>query len=382
MTVQLLSFLALTACSYAMTRIAIVISAKLGIRDLPNPRSSHDRPTLRGGGIAIVVVFALGVGLGIREVPLALSCGILVPGVAVAAIGYADDIRGLSARTRLAIHLLASLAAASLAFLATHQARSAGDALWIAIFALGIAWLINLTNFMDGIDGILGVQAVTASLVAALLCSLRHDAWMANVYLALAAGSLGFLFLNWSPARIFMGDVGSGFVGFVFGALMVACHLRGTLPLETGLIVFAVFTCDATYTLLVRAARGCDLTAAHRDHAYQKAVQRGLSHAQVSSAVGGINCLWLAFWAWLSLQGHPGLCLVLACLPLLAIASYLRAGFPAARSVLRREAAQRRLDRPHPDLEVAPQTRGIHGRAGAEGLDGSRQLGDPLRAQG
>jgi Fuc2NAc and GlcNAc transferase len=112
---------------------------------------------------------------------------------------------------------------------------------------------------------------------------------------------------------------------------MLLSHLRGTLPLETGLILFGVFICDATYTLIVRAGRGCDLTAAHRDHAYQKAVQRGLSHAQASSIVGAINSLWLAFWAYLSMRDHPVVCLLLAYLPLVAIAWHYQAGLPRDR---------------------------------------------------
>jgi Fuc2NAc and GlcNAc transferase len=328
---RIASFLALGACSYAVTWMAILLSEKLGIRDVPNPRSSHLRPTLRGGGIAIVLTFVLGFGTGLHAIAPTLFWGILVPGLLVAAVGYVDDIRHLSARIRLAAHLCASAVASACIVVATRGAPSSMDGLWIGVFALGIAWLINLTNFMDGIDGILGVQAITVSLVAAGLCWIRHDEWTAHLFMILAASSVGFLFLNWSPARIFMGDVGSGFIGFVYAALMLLSHQRGTLPLETGLILFGVFICDATYTLIVRAGRGCDLTAAHRDHAYQKAIQRGLSHAQASSIVGAINILWLAFWASLSLRGHPIVCLLLAYLPLVAIAWHYQAGVPCDR---------------------------------------------------
>jgi Fuc2NAc and GlcNAc transferase len=246
----------------------------------------------------------------------------------VAAVGYADDIRHLSANTRLTIHLFASAVASYWIFVVTGHAPSSMDWLSIGVFALAIAWVVNLTNFMDGIDGILGVQAVSVSLVAAGLCWIGHDGWLAELYLILAASSLGFLFLNWSPARIFMGDVGSGFIGFIYGALTLLSYWRGTLPVATGLILFGVFICDATYTLIVRAGRRCDLTVAHRDHAYQKAVQRGLSHGKVSSIVGALNFLWLAPWAYLSTRGHPIACLVLAYLPLVALALHYQAGLP------------------------------------------------------
>jgi len=320
--------LAVVACSSAIAWIAIPLSVKFNIQDLPNPRSSHQVPTPRGGGIAIVLSFVLGFAVAVRGIPSPLVCGILLPALLVAAVGYADDIRHLSARTRLTVHVFASVGCGSTIFVANRLALSFVDVLWVAVFALGIAWLINLTNFMDGIDGLLAVQAVSVSLVAAGLCWMRHDEWIAELYLILAASSLGFLFFNWSPARIFMGDVGSGFIGCIYGALMLLSYLRGTLPLQTGLILYAAFVCDATYTLFVRAGRRCALTVPHRDHAYQKAVQRGFSHAKVTCVVAAINVLWLAPWAWLSTRCSPTACLVLAYLPLVAIAFHYQAGLP------------------------------------------------------
>lgn len=325
--------LLLVAVSYGITWVAIRLSERFDIHDVPNSRSSHLRPVPRGGGIAIVLTFVLGLSALTRELPRALFWAIVIPGILVAAVGYVDDIRHLSAKARLVVHVVASLAAASWIAAANQSApaSSAWPWLWLAAAALGIAWLINLTNFMDGIDGILGAQALAVCLGAAALCWTANDAMLARLYLVLAASTLGFLMWNWSPAKIFMGDVGSGFIGYVYGVLTLLSWLRGTLRLETSLILFGAFICDATYTLIVRAALRCDVTAAHRDHAYQKAVQTGLSHAKVSLGVAAIDCLWLAPWAYLSTRINPLACLVAAYLPLIAVALHYRAGVPASR---------------------------------------------------
>lgn len=328
---RIVELLALVVASYGVTWVAIRLAEKFGIRDVPNSRSSHQRPVPRGGGIAIVLTFALGLSTWPRGLPGTLLWAIVAPGILVAAVGYVDDIRHLSAKARLLVHLAASLAAAYWIAAANQRASAPPSGLWLGATALGIAWLINLTNFMDGIDGILGAQALAVSLAAAVLCWAANDAMLAQLYLVLAACTLGFLVWNWSPARIFMGDVGSGFIGFVYGALTLLAWLRGTLRLETSLILFGVFIGDATYTLIVRAALRCDVTAAHRDHAYQKAVQSGLPHAKVSLAVAAIDCLWLAPWAYLSTRIDPVVCLLAAYLPLIAVAVHYRAGVPPSR---------------------------------------------------
>ena len=328
---RIVELLALAVTSYGVTWVAIRLAEKFGIRDVPNSRSSHQRPVPRGGGIAIVLTFVLGLSTLPRGLPRTLLWAILAPGILVAAVGYVDDLRHLSAKARLVVHIAASFAAAYWIAAANQRASTPPAWLWLGAMAVGIAWLINLTNFMDGIDGILAAQALAVSLAAAVLCWAAKDAMVAQLYLVLAASTLGFLVWNWSPARIFMGDVGSGFIGFVYGALTLLSWLRGTLRLETSLILFGVFICDATYTLIVRAALRCDVTAA---------VQSGLPHAKVSLVVVAIDCLWMAPWAYLSTRIDPLVCLLAAYLPLIAVAVHYRAGVPPSRMLagMRRQA--------------------------------------------
>ena len=158
------------------------------------------------------------------------------------------------------------------------------------VAVIGVVWMINLYNFMDGIDGLAGVEAVTVSAVAAiLLWSQALD--LVTSCLLLAAAVLGFLFWNWPPAKIFMGDVGSGFLGFVFAVLAIWSGKSGAVPLLIWLLLLGVFIVDATVTLVKRVARGEKLYEAHRSHVYQLAVQAGYSHKQVTLTVLLINIM-------------------------------------------------------------------------------------------
>lgn len=174
---------------------------------------------------------------------------------------------------------------------------------------VGIVWLINLHNFMDGIEGLAGTQAVTVADTAALLIAGMRVGLLPNpgtaaagmagagadaaslalVSMLLVPASAGFLLWNWPSARIFMGDVGSGFLRFTFGVLAVASGNSGALPLLVWMLLLGVFVVDATATLLRRIRRGERWAEAHRTHAYQLAVQAGHTHKQVTVAVLGIN---------------------------------------------------------------------------------------------
>jgi Fuc2NAc and GlcNAc transferase len=153
---------------------------------------------------------------------------------------------------------------------------------------LALVWAINLFNFMDGIDGIAAVEAITVGGLGGLLLLLRGDAALAGLSFVLAGAALGFLKWNWSPARIFLGDVGSGFLGFVFGGLAIATERSASFPALVWVILSSAFLVDATLTLARRVPRG-QWHRPHRTHAYQRAVQAGFSHAQVSIGVGVFN---------------------------------------------------------------------------------------------
>ena len=154
------------------------------------------------------------------------------------------------------------------------------------VAVLAIVWSTNLFNFMDGIDGIAGVEAtVVGTIAGTLLVRTAGGTGLGFVALAVAGAAAGFLCWNWQPARIFMGDVGSSFLGFVFATLALASERARVLPALVWVILSAAFIVDATVTLLRRIHRGY-VSEAHRTHAYQRAVQSGWSHRNVASAVG------------------------------------------------------------------------------------------------
>jgi Fuc2NAc and GlcNAc transferase len=169
-----------------------------------------------------------------------------------------------------------------------------------ALAALGIVWLTNLYNFMDGIDGIAAAEAVVVGMGGALLVAGRSPP-LALVSVVVAAAAAGFLVWNWPPARLFMGDVGSGFLGFVFGGLALGSERAHALPAVLWLVLLGPFFLDATVTLVRRVARGERWYAAHRSHAYQRAVQGGWSHGRVAASVAGLSLVTVAA-GWLAVR--------------------------------------------------------------------------------
>ena len=301
--------------------------------DHPNERSSHVAPTPRGGGLAIVVSLLAGLvalhALGkVNDMLLwALGGG----GLAVALVGFVDDHGGLSPRFRLVVHFAA--VSWALYWLCGMPPLPVGGGYvidgpaWTAVGAVGLVWLLNLYNFMDGIDAIASVEAVCVALGALLLGG-------APAWLLVAAAAGGFLLLNWPPARIFMGDVGSGFLGFVLGVLAVDAAAWEHLPLAATAILLGAFLVDATVTLFRRWLNGERLSEAHRSHAYQHAARRFGGHRPVVLAVIAINLLWLLPWAWVA-QAWPRWSITTAAValaPLVALAWRLGAGTVEGRA--------------------------------------------------
>jgi Fuc2NAc and GlcNAc transferase len=172
----------------------------------------------------------------------------------------------------------------------------------VILAIVGTIWLTNLYNFMDGIDGLAGLVAAIVGCGYATLLWLADAYALAIVAMAVAASAAGFLILNWQPARIFMGDVGSSFLGFTFAILALASERARAVPLFVLIIPLLPFCVDTTVTLVWRRLRGQAVTEAHRDHAYQRAVQSGLSHARVATLVGGMSLglIVVAYYAWRS----------------------------------------------------------------------------------
>lgn len=293
--------------------------------DVPNERSSHTAPMPRGGGLGFVITVLAGVlvggAAGVLSAPTAIALG--GGGAAVAAIGWIDDHRQLSPQLRAVGQIAA--AAWALAWLGGMPSLSLGaepimlGAAGVPIALLIIVWAVNLYNFMDGIDGLAATEAVAVGVAAGVLAWLAGDPALAVLGLLVAASAAGFLYWNWPPARIFMGDVGSGFLGFMFGALAVLGERRGTVPLLLWLLLGGIFVGDATVTLVRRLVQGDRWYTAHRTHAYQRAVEAGRTHRQVTVRVLLLNVVLAALAAAAAWRPQLSVGAVIAALVLLAI---------------------------------------------------------------
>lgn len=302
--------------------------------DIPNQRSSHELPTPRGGGLGFIFSFLFMslVSLLVNQQPSYAL--LLLTGLAalVALIGFWDDKYGLPAKVRLILHL----------FLATLFILSAGGMpalpIWGMVFPAGmllnglgmlsLVWLLNLYNFMDGIDGLASLEAITTCAAMAFIYQVQGEVVLFFPPLLLLAAVGGFLLWNFPKARIFMGDAGSGFLGFFIGGLAVLGAQSNPKFWWCWLILLGVFIVDASLTLLRRALRGEAVMQAHRSHAYQYAARQFQSHPRVSLGISLINLLWLFPLAWLvandNLSGPTGL--MLGYLPLICLALRFKAG--------------------------------------------------------
>lgn len=284
--------------SLAGTGVLRHFALSRSIIDIPNNRSSHSIPTPRGGGIAIVILFAICIPL------LKLSPILSLVTILIAAIGFYDDLKSASPLLRLVCHFSAAI----LWLYYLHGAPSFAigsliipQSLWLNILAaIYLVWMTNLYNFMDGINGIAGLQSISVCLgilIIYLLSSFNISINSASNLLIppilIMVLSAGFLFWNFPKAKIFMGDAGSGVLGFLFGALSLqAAHNQPTL-LWSWLILLGVFIVDATYTVCERAIKREPVFEAHCSHAYQHAARIFQSHTPVSIAIVCINLFWL-----------------------------------------------------------------------------------------
>lgn len=284
----------------------------------PNRRSSHTQPTPTSGGLAFVAVI-VGWLLFTTE-DFAPATVLALAGTAIAALGLVDDVRHVRRDLRLACH--GGLAAGCAAGLFE-------PGLLLGVFlALGLMWWLNLYNFMDGIDGIAASQAAAYALGTLLVGDLSHSG--SFVYVLLAA-ALGFLVVNWAPAKIFMGDVGSGFLGLTTGVLALWLAYGGELPFVASAILLLGFWLDASYTLGVRIVTRQAFADAHRSHLYQILARR-LGHGRAT----GLFCLHWALWLLplaalaVSFPTWQVICLAVAGAPLAVACVALGAGKPDA----------------------------------------------------
>lgn len=337
-----LAFSALLA--WLLTAVLRRYALSRSVLDIPNARSSHTVPTPRGGGVAIVVSF-LGGLIALTEfgsdAPPTVFWALLGAGAGVALLGFLDDHGHIAARWRLLGHFLAAFWAlywlGGLPALSFFGLTVNFGLVGYGLAALYLVWLLNLYNFMDGIDGIASIEAVCVCLGGALCfwvvvdkATVLESGALAGLYLPLllAMAAAGFLVWNFPPAKIFMGDAGSGFLGVVLGILSIHASWYDPTLLWCWLILLGVFVVDATLTLFRRLLRGEKVYEAHRSHAYQFATRQYGRHLPVTVAVAGLNLLWLlpiaVFVAKGLLSGPIGL--LLAYIPLLCIALRYRAG--------------------------------------------------------
>ncbi len=312
----ILGILALAA-SYIGVAAIRRLAERRRILDIPNERSSHTWPTPRGGGLAVVAVVMGGIWIYACLYPPS-SWGALtiftLGAVLIAVISGLDDLHPLPVWVRFMAHGLSALLAI-LAFGYWHTIGWPGSVgLSLGLFGalLAFLWIVGLTNaynFMDGIDGIAGGQAVVAGLGWAILGWIGGQPLVGVMGGLIAVASFGFLGHNWPPARIFMGDVGSAFLGYAFASITVLAAQSNPVFMLAGIALVWPFVFDAVFTFCRRLCRGEKVWEAHRSHLYQRLVISGLSHARVSAIYIGLAMLGL-IWALALVLGRRDMALI------------------------------------------------------------------------
>ena len=295
------SLIAIVICFSALL-ITIVIekyALRYSVLDLPNHRSLHENPTPRGGGLSIVllVVVCLLTLYYVDLINLDTLLILFIPLCITAFIAYIDDHKPIP----ILIRALFYFVAAGVFF---YLAQPGLSGVVVFLLIVSIVWMINLFNFMDGVDGLAAVETITTAGFAMLLFyKLQIDSlfWLS---LVIVFASIGFLIRNWAPARIFLGDVGSCTLGLLLSMIAIISYLEYNISLAVWLVLLSVFIADASFTLLKRFLNRDKWYRAHKEHAYQRLVMSGYSHARVSKYVLCINIILLwpaAYWVYL----HP-----------------------------------------------------------------------------
>ncbi len=270
-------YLVLFILSFIATYIVRTIAIKMNVYDIPTERSSHTIPTPRGGGIALIISWYIGITYEHffwNSMPSNLFYAFL-SGLILVVIGLIDDIWRVNPKIKIIFQVLTSLLA--IFFLGGLQKVDLGlfiieNKYILSVFAIiGIVWAINLFNFLDGIDGYLGSEVVFISLSISLLC-------LNSIVISLGAITLGFLIWNWQKAKIFIGDVGSTLLGFNIAVFAIYFQNMDKTSILVWIILSSVFWFDATLTLYRRFKNKEKLSIAHKKHAYQRIVQAGFSH--------------------------------------------------------------------------------------------------------
>lgn len=269
------------------------------IIDTPNDRSSHTIPTPRGGGAGIILmVIACIVLMGVLEklsleATLAFSGG----GIIVAYTGWLDDNKNISVLWRMVLYSMATIWA--LFWLQKTHFNNMNHSILISeiviniIFTIGILWIINLFNFMDGTDAFAAIQSICTSTVLCILFWLEGQNILLVIFSVILISSCGFLSWNFPPAKIFMGDVGSCTLGFFFGIFAIYTEINNLMSITIWLILLAPFIGDATFTLTKRIITKEKWYKAHNSHAYQRLYVMGFSHKKLVFGLLIINTIFM-----------------------------------------------------------------------------------------
>jgi UDP-N-acetylmuramyl pentapeptide phosphotransferase/UDP-N-acetylglucosamine-1-phosphate transferase len=264
----------IVAASSSWLLIAVILSSRLNkkFQDIPNERSLHSAPTPRIGGAGLMAGLLCGWALMFNS----LTWWLALPLIGLFVLSLFDDMRGLPVRQRLAGHILA------VAILVEGSGLPDSQGIVIALAVLLFTvWMTNLYNFMDGSDGLAGGMALFGFTFYGIAALFAHNETLAMMNFAISAATLGFLFYNIPPARVFMGDAGSIPLGFLVSAMGLLGWQQGCWTVWFPLLVFSPFIVDASVTLIKRTLRGVKVTEAHREHYYQRAILLGWSHRKL-----------------------------------------------------------------------------------------------------
>lgn len=287
--------------SFILTWVIKRFSLKNRILDIPNERSSHSEPVPRGGGLAIVITWYIGITvmfiLGTLDKSLYFA---LMSGILLAVFSLIDDVNDL----RPYIRIIAQTATVLLAFfflnginpIVPDNKVPIPPIILFPAVVIGMVWFINLYNFLDGIDGYASVEAIAISIAFYVITG-------QTITLILIASVIGFLIWNWPKAKIFMGDVGSTQLGFILAVLGIYCHNENQLSIIYFLILTSPFWFDATLTLFLRWRNNEKLSQAHRKHIYQRLVQSGYSHLRVDILLTLLN-ICIILLVFVSIRFH------------------------------------------------------------------------------
>lgn len=265
----------IVAALITMLLTTIILHSKLGqgVQDIPNERSLHETPVPRIGGVALMAGMLTGWALMFNY----LTWWLVLPLVGLFMVSLLDDMNGLPVLKRLSVHLIAAAILVVGSGLLTQQ----GVVIALVIFLLTV-WMTNLYNFMDGSDGLAGGMALFGFSFYGIAALMNQDEIFAMLNFSIGAASLGFLYSNFHPAKVFMGDAGSIPLGFLAAAMGLLGWQHGDWAGWFPLLVFSPFIVDASVTLVKRSLRGVKITQAHREHYYQRAIQRGWGHRNVA----------------------------------------------------------------------------------------------------